>query len=65
MTVGAEVKGVYYTIKNIEASLEQLSLKTNDENIKLVFTEANELVREVKTDLQKQVQFLAREEPQY
>jgi len=65
MTVGTNIKGTYYTIKSAEATLEQLAIKTNDDESKNAFLEAQQILREVKTDLKKQVQFLAREEPQY
>lgn len=65
MTVGANVKNVYYTMKHIEAGFRELILKTNDEAMKLTLQEANETIREVKEDLHKQVQFLMNEEPQY
>lgn len=65
MTVGADVKNVYYTVKNIEATFEQLIEKSTDEEMKKVFIDANHIVSEVKDRLHKQVQFIVNEEPQY
>jgi len=65
MTVGANVKGSYFTVKSAEASLEQLALKTNNSESEKAFTEARQILTDVKADLKKQIQFLAREEPQY
>lgn len=65
MTVGANVKASYFTVKSAKASLEQLELKTNNPDSKQVFQEAKQILSEVTNDLKKQVQFLAREESQY
>lgn len=65
MTVGANVKGCYFAIKSAEATLDQLAIKTKSAESEKAFTEAKQLLSEVKDDLKKQVMFLAREEPQY
>lgn len=65
MTVGSDVKGCYFSIKSAIATLDQLALKTTVTESKEVFIQASEILLEVKNDLQKQVLFLAREEPQY
>ena len=65
MTVGSQVKQCYATIKLIEASLQELSVKTQDEQAKQSFQEAAELITQTKEDLNKQVVFIMNEEPQY
>lgn len=65
MTVGANVKSCYFTVKNAEATLELLALKTQSEETKKILYDAQHLLSEVKDDLKKQILFLAREEPQY
>lgn len=65
MTVGANVKSCYFTIKSAEATLEQLALKTTTKESEQAYLEAKRLLAEVKSDLKEQVLFLAREEPQY
>lgn len=65
MTVGANVKGCYYAIKNAEATLEQLTLKTTHPDVINAYKDAQQILHEVKQSLHKQVMFLAREEPQY
>ncbi|MEI3604888.1 DUF1657 domain-containing protein [Pseudogracilibacillus sp. SE30717A] len=65
MTVGANVKSSYFSIKSAEASLEQLAIKSNNKETKKALYDAQNLLSQVKEDLKKQIQFLAREEPQY
>lgn len=65
MTVGSNVKNCYFALKSAEASLRILQEKTVNEQSKVIFKQAEQSITEVKTDLHKQVLFLAREEPQY
>lgn len=65
MTVGSDVKGCYFSIKSAEATLQQLAAKTNELIAHQAYTQASKLLAEAKIDLEKQVLFLAREEPQY
>lgn len=65
MTVGSEVKSCFSSIKSAEASLNILANKTQTQEAKEVFAQAQRLISEVKDDLQKQVIYLSREEPQY
>lgn len=65
MTVGSEVKSCYASIKNAEATLHMLANKTRDQQTKEIFEQAQQLIFEIKGDLQKQVMYLSREEPQY
>jgi len=65
MTVGSQVKGCFASIKSAEASLEILANKSQDTETQQAYKEALDLIKEVKRDLDKQVIFLSREEPQY
>lgn len=65
MTVGANVKSCYFSIKSAEAGLKELALKTTSAESKAVFEEVQQVLNEVKADLNEQVLFLAKEEPQY
>lgn len=65
MTVGSEVKSCYSSIKSIEATLNILANKTQDQQIKEIFGQTQQIISEVKDDLEKQVMYLSLEEPQY
>jgi hypothetical protein len=65
MTVGSQVKGCYSSIKDIEASLGVLSNKTQNEESKQAFEHTEQIIKEIKNDLQKQVVKLSKQEPQY
>lgn len=65
MTVGSQVKQCLATIKQIEASLEQLSVKTANKQAEQAYKDAAEIVNNTKKSLQSQVAFLHIEEPQY
>ncbi|WP_087973113.1 DUF1657 domain-containing protein [Oceanobacillus rekensis] len=65
MTVGSQVKGCYSSIKSIEASLGILSNKTQNVESKQAFEHTEQLMKQIKNDLQKQVVMLSKQEPQY
>lgn len=65
MTVGSQVKGCYSSIKNIEASLIILSNKTQHAEAKKAFEQTEQIIKDIKSDLQKQVVMLSKQEPQY
>lgn len=65
MTVGSNVKSCYASIKNIEATLELLIEKSQKDESKEVYEQTKQIVAEIKSDLQQQLLYLAREEPQY
>lgn len=65
MTVGSKVKSCFAAVKSAEAAIMTLVEKSQDENTKQSFNEAQSILTDVKSDLQKQVLFLTREEPQY
>lgn len=65
MTVGANVKGCYFAIKSAEAMLDQLALKTTEPQAKEAYKQASKRIAEVKAELNDQVIFISKEEPQY
>ena len=65
MTVGSKVKTVLASLKNIEATFDILSQKTQDSEAKQVYQQTSQIIHEVKTDMHAQVQILQNEEPQY
>lgn len=65
MTVSSQVKGCFSSIKNIEATLETLANKTQDQEAKKAFKEVQNTMWTVKSDLENQVLYLTKEEPQY
>jgi len=65
MTVGTQVKGCYAQMKGIEATLKQLANKAQHTDSIQAFQSAEQLITEIKLDLQKQVIELTKEEPQY
>ncbi|WP_077300561.1 hypothetical protein [Virgibacillus pantothenticus] len=65
MTIGAQVKGCYSAIKSVEASLQILTAKTNEQEQQTKLKEVEQIITEVKKDLRQQVIRLSKEEPQY
>ncbi|MFC2947408.1 DUF1657 domain-containing protein [Virgibacillus sediminis] len=65
MTVGSQVKSCYASVKNAEASLKVLANKAQDQETKTAFLNAGNMVMEIKSDLEKQVIEISKEEPQY
>lgn len=65
MTVGSQVKTCFASIKSIEASLASLATQTNEKEAQKVFRETEEIMTEIKKDLNMQVIRLTQEEPQY
>ncbi|UJL47772.1 DUF1657 domain-containing protein [Virgibacillus sp. NKC19-16] len=65
MTVGSQVKSCYSSVKSIEASLNMLSNKAQEQETKDAFNNVQQIMNEIKIDLQQQVIHLEREEPQY
>lgn len=65
MTVGTQVKSCYFTIKQIDAGLEILATKTANEESNDAFLKAQEYMKIIKSDLEKQIIFIENEEPQY
>ncbi|MFZ3578745.1 DUF1657 domain-containing protein [Virgibacillus sp. DJP39] len=65
MTIGSQVKGCFSSLKSAEATLSLLANKTQNQQAKQVYEEAQTIIDDVKDDLQKQVIYLVKEEPQY
>lgn len=65
MTVGSQVKGCFSSIKSAEATLQTLANKTREKETKQIFLDVQQIVSEVKDDLQQQIIYLSKEEPQY
>lgn len=65
MTVGANVKACYFSIKSAEAGLKELALASSSDENQRIYHEASMALADIKKDLHQQVLFLAREEPQY
>lgn len=65
MTVSSQVKGCFSSVKSAEATLAILANKTQVEEAKKAYEAASLLLSDIKTDLKKQVLFLALQESQY
>lgn len=65
MTVGARVKQTLSGLKGIKGTLETYALQTQDEKTGSAYKEALQVIDEVVGDLEKRVQTLEFEEPQY
>ncbi|WP_077325837.1 DUF1657 domain-containing protein [Virgibacillus siamensis] len=65
MTVGSQVKACYASVKSAEATLMNLKGKSNDPQTQEAFKNAYSIMKDIKTDLEKQIIYLSQEEPQY
>ena len=65
MTVGSQVKQTLASLKGARGTLRVYSTQTRDDETKLVFTCAVEEINTIIQDLEKRVQTLEFEEPQY
>ncbi|MFA1818754.1 DUF1657 domain-containing protein [Virgibacillus oceani] len=65
MTVGAQVKSCFSSIKSAEATIQSLASKTQEYESHEKFKEAEKIMTSIKEDLQQQVIQLTKEEPQY
>lgn len=65
MTVASQVKKTLATLKGSQSTLRLYALQTRDEETKLVYNEALESTEKIISDLQKRVQTLEYQEPQY
>lgn len=65
MTVSSQVKGCFASTKSIEATLETLANKTRDQETEKALKDVQNIMRTVQSDLEKQVLYLTKEEPQY
>ncbi|MCX7922595.1 MAG: DUF1657 domain-containing protein [Clostridia bacterium] len=65
MTVASQVKQTLAGLKGVQGTLRIYSTQTQDDETKIVFNEALEVTREIINDLEKRVQVLEFQEPQY
>jgi len=65
MTVASKVKQTLATLKGNQGTLRLYSLQTRDEETKLVYNEALETTGIIIDDLERRLQTLEYQEPQY
>ncbi|ADC51051.1 hypothetical protein BpOF4_15010 [Alkalihalophilus pseudofirmus OF4] len=65
MSVAAQVKGTLFSLKGIDATLTKLALQSSDEEAEKVYHQASLKTRTIIQEMEQQVMFLEREEPQY
>ncbi|PKM45964.1 MAG: hypothetical protein CVV03_06050 [Firmicutes bacterium HGW-Firmicutes-8] len=65
MTVGSKVKQTLSSLKGIKSTLEVYTLQTGDQETSGAYKESLHVINEVLDDLEKRVQTLEFEEPQY
>lgn len=65
MTVASQVKKTLATLRGNQGTLRLYALQTRDEETKLVYNEAVETTGKIINDLEKRVQTLEYQEPQY
>jgi ABC-type transporter Mla subunit MlaD len=65
MTIAAQVKQTFVSLKSAKATLESLKVRTNVPEAKETFESAEADILEIVKDLQKRINDLEREEPQY
>jgi hypothetical protein len=65
MTVAAQVKQTLASLKSAQASLETFALSTQNQQAKQLFTQNAQQTQAIINSLEKRVQQLEQEEPQY
>lgn len=65
MTIASQVKQTLASLKGARGTLRVYSTQTRDEEARSVFTDALEVTNSVIEDLEKRLQTLEFEEPQY
>lgn len=65
MTVASQVKQTLATLKGNQGTLRLYKLQTRDEETKLVYKETLEAIELMINDLEKRMQTLEYQEPQY
>ncbi|MDK2799793.1 MAG: hypothetical protein PWP27_2476 [Clostridiales bacterium] len=65
MTVSSQVKQTLATLKGAQSTLKIYATQTQNEETKLVYEEAVEKTADIIRDLEKRVQILEFQEPQY
>lgn len=65
MTVASQVKQTLAGLNGVQGTLRIYSAQTQDSETKIVFNEALEVTKEIINDLEKRIQVLEFQEPQY
>lgn len=65
MTVASQVQKTLATLKGSQGTLRLYAMQTRDEETKLVYNEALEATGHIINDLEKRMQTLEYQEPQY
>lgn len=65
MTVASQVKQTLAGLKGVQGTLRIYTAQTQEEETNAVFNEALEITKEIINDLEKRVQVLEFQEPQY
>lgn len=65
MTVGSKVKQTLSSLQSIKSTIEIYAVQSRNEEAAHAFREAEDVLGEVVNDLEKRVQTLEFEEPQY
>jgi len=65
MTVASQVKQTLAGLKGVQGTLRIYSTQTRDEEIRSIFSEALETTEGIINDLEKRIQTLEFQEPQY
>lgn len=65
MTVGSQVKTCCATLKSIEAGLDLLHASSTEQDLKVAIEETAQLIKDARHDIQQQVIYMDKQEPQY
>lgn len=65
MTIASQVKQTLASLKGSQGTLRLYALQTRDEETRLVYNEALETMQGIVNDLEKRLQILEFQEPQY
>jgi hypothetical protein len=65
MTVASQVKQTVATLKGNQGTLRLYALQARDEETKLVYNDALEVIGVIINDLERRIQTLEYQEPQY
>lgn len=65
MTVASQVKQTLAGLQGVQGSLRIYTTQTRDEETKQIYTDALEVTADIINDLEKRVQVLEFQEPQY
>lgn len=65
MTVASQVKQTLASLQGVQGTLRIYSTQTQIDETKIIFNEALEVTKDVINDLEKRVQVLEFQEPQY